>query len=73
MAGVRIIALEATTSLTNDLYMAVDGNNGTKKMKPGKITESLEANIKAGTEATADYHLGFYLDENGNLCQVEED
>lgn len=27
--------------------------------------------LKAGTEATADWHLGFYLDANGDLCQVE--
>ena len=73
MAGVRIVALEAVTQITNDMYLAVDGNNGTKKVKPGKITEPLDTAIKAGTQETADYHLGFYLDENGNLCQVEED
>lgn len=28
--------------------------------------------LKAGTIETADYHLGFYLDENGDLCQKEE-
>lgn len=43
---------------------------------PGEVTEAeLQAvvtDIKAGTEATADYHLGFYLDENGDLCQVDE-
>lgn len=32
---------------------------------------SLRNTIKAGTTETADYHLGFYLDENGDLCQVE--
>lgn len=29
--------------------------------------------IKAGTEATAEWHLGFYLDENGDLCQKEDE
>ena len=29
------------------------------------------ANVTAGTEATANYHLGFYLDANGDLCQVD--
>ena len=38
----------------------------------GDAFDSLEATLKAGTEATADYHLGFYLDENGDLCQVDE-
>ena len=33
---------------------------------------TLVTDLKAGTEATADYHLGFYLDENGDLCQAEE-
>lgn len=38
----------------------------------GDAFDSLETTLKAGTEATADYHLGFYLDENGDLCQVDE-
>ena len=38
----------------------------------GDAIANLIADLKAGTEETADYHLGFYLDENGNLCQVEE-
>lgn len=29
------------------------------------------ATITAGTEETANYHLGFYLDEDGYLCQVD--
>ena len=27
--------------------------------------------LKAADQATAAYHLGFYLDANGDLCQVE--
>ena len=29
-------------------------------------------NIKSGEEQYADYHLGFYLDENGDLNQVDD-
>ena len=29
------------------------------------------ATLKAGTQATAAWHLGFYLDANGDLCQVD--
>lgn len=39
------------------------------------ITQSvsaLDTALKAGTQATAVYHLGFYLDGNGDLCQVED-
>ena len=36
-------------------------------------TTQLKEDLKAGTEATAFYHLGFYLDENGDLCQIEEE
>lgn len=34
---------------------------------------TLDSNLKAATAATANLHLGFYLDENGDLCQVEND
>ena len=34
---------------------------------------SLETRLKSGAEEDAELHLGFYLDENGDLCQVEED
>ena len=33
----------------------------------------LETRLKSGDEEDAELHLGFYLDENGDLCQVEED
>lgn len=29
--------------------------------------------IKSGSEEDAVYHLGFYLDENGDLCQVDDE
>ena len=37
----------------------------------GAIDEVV-ANSKGTAEALAKYHLGFYLDENGGLCQVNE-
>ena len=33
----------------------------------------LETRLKSGEEEDADLHLGFYLDENGDLCQVDEE
>lgn len=33
----------------------------------------LDTRLKSGLEADAELHLGFYLDENGDLCQVEEE
>ena len=33
----------------------------------------LETQLKSGDEEDADLHLGFYLDENGDLCQVDEE
>ncbi len=33
----------------------------------------LVTRLKSGAEEDAELHLGFYLDENGDLCQVEED
>lgn len=38
-----------------------------------KEQDDLVAGIEAGTEATANYHLGFYLDAEGDLCQVENE
>lgn len=32
----------------------------------------LQERLKAGTAATAELHLGFYLDEDGDLCQTDE-
>lgn len=34
------------------------------------VQDTIEA-LKSGKEKDADFHLGFYLDENGDLCQVE--
>lgn len=36
-----------------------------------EITD-LKSALRSGLESDAEWHLGFYLDENGDLCQVEE-
>ncbi len=33
---------------------------------------NLDLILKAGTEETADYHLGFYYDSDGDLAQVDD-
>ena len=35
--------------------------------------EDLKSALLSGAEEDAIWHLGFYLDENGDLCQVEEE
>jgi hypothetical protein len=39
----------------------------------GDAVSELRNTLKSGDEEDAIYHLGFYLDENGDLCQVEEE
>lgn len=41
--------------------------------KIGTDVSDLKSALKSGNEEDAIYHLGFYLDENGDLCQVEEE
>ena len=36
-------------------------------------TTQLKDDLKAGTKATAVYHLGLYIDEDGDICQVDDD
>lgn len=36
-----------------------------------KEVGDLKSALTSGTQADAIYHLGFYLDANGDLCQVE--
>lgn len=33
----------------------------------------LKSSLTSGLKKDAIYHLGFYLDENGDLCQVDEE
>ena len=46
---------------------------GAELQEQNRQLSDLETRLKSGDEEDADLHLGFYLDENGDLCQVEED
>ena len=39
----------------------------------GEELSDLNNALKSGAEEDAEYHLGFYLDENGDLCQVDDE
>ena len=50
--------------------------NSSNPVKSGGVYSAIKAltdAILAGTEETAAYHLGFYLDENGDLVQVDDE
>lgn len=40
---------------------------------PNQFQDAFISAVKSGEESDADYHLGFYLDENGDLCQVDDE
>lgn len=46
---------------------------GEKIENLSKRIDLLEEKIKSTDINSKDYHLGFYLDENGDLCQYEEE
>ena len=51
-------------------------NDGTVGKAVSDLTRQLsdlETRLKSGDEEDADLHLGFYLDENSDLCQVDEE
>ena len=50
-----------------------DGSLGAEVSDQKNAISQLETRLKSGAEEDAELHLGFYLDENGDLCQVEED
>ena len=52
------------------------GYDGTKSYGSGTVGKEigdLKSALKSGAEEDAEYHLGFYLDENGDLCQVDDE
>ena len=51
---------------TADTTLTVSGG-----FADAKTVGDIFENIKSGEEQYADYHLGFYLDENGDLNQVD--
>ena len=44
-----------------------------EKATIGREITDLNSALKSGKEEDAIWHLGFYLDENGDLCQVDEE
>ena len=59
-------------TLTFDDAPTQGSNNPVKSGGIYTSVKNLDDNIKAGTEETSEYHLGFYLDGDGNVCQTEE-
>ena len=50
-----------------------DGTVGKELSDQKNAIGQLVTRLKSGAEEDAELHLGFYLDENGDLCQAEED
>ena len=67
------ITLDSGDIEFNDSEDYPDGSVGKEVSDQKNALSSLESRLKSGAEADAELHLGFYLDENGDLCQVEED
>lgn len=59
-------------TLTFDDAPTQGSNNPVKSGGIYSAVKTLDDNIKAGTEEMAAYHLGFYLDGDGNVCQKED-
>lgn len=55
------------TDATKVIVDSAMSDSSTNPVQNGVINTTL----KDGTEATAEYHLGFYLDQDGNVCQVD--
>lgn len=63
----------STNDYTNAAKTKVDAIPANPKYTDTVYDDTALKNaLKAGTIETAEYHLGFYLDENGDLCQKEE-
>jgi len=60
-------------TLTFDDIPTQSSNNPVKSGGVYSAVKALTDAIMAGTEETAAYHLGFYLDENGDLVQVDDE
>ena len=57
---------------TGDKLVTLDGLKAVHD-HDAVVVSDLKSALKSGEEQDAVYHLGFYLDENGDLCQVEEE
>ena len=63
-----IIELEDHAVLDSD----VDAEMSDTSENPVQ-NKAITGKMKSTVEADAAYHLGFYLDENGDLCQVDDE
>lgn len=61
------------SSVTVDSAMSSTSTNPVQNKVINTEITTLKSALKSGDEEDAIYHLGFYLDENGDLCQVEEE
>lgn len=77
-AGKGLSSNDFTTGEKNKLSEIAAG--ATKVLVDAEMSDSstnpvqnavISRTMKAATEETAAWHLGFYLDENGDLCQVD--
>ena len=57
---------KADSSHTHDSRYYTETETDTLLGAKAEITD-----IQAGTQATRDYHLGFYIDGEGYLCQYD--
>lgn len=64
-------ALNSKVDKVSGKGLSTNDYTNEEKSKLGELSD-LETRLKSGAEEDADLHLGFYLDENGDLCQVEE-
>ena len=67
------ITLDAGDLEFDDTETYASGSVGAELSDQKNAISQLETRLKSGAEEDAELHLGFYLDENGDLCQVEED
>ena len=85
--GIASVTKTGTSGLVDTYTITfTDGNTTTFTVtngEDGEVTqaqldevvddlEDLKTALRSGLESDAEWHLGFYLDENGDLCQVEE-
>jgi hypothetical protein len=73
IAGNNITSSFVESETNSSITLAADYDSVVTQNSTKLITSGAVANILANTsEANALNHLGFYLDENGGLCQVNE-
>lgn len=82
--GIVSVTKTGTSGLVDTYTITfTNGTTTTFEVTNGEVTQAqldaviddvddLKSALRSGLEADAEWHLGFYLDENGDLCQVEE-